>query len=149
MRKILAFIVALAGVAILAPGAAHPETVGACGWYRESSSFKNVWVYDYSVSGWTTIDYELDTYNNGCGSRYYVSTVWTGDGTPMWLQSSERAWVCGGYAGSRSRSAYTNWIQVSSPSLFYGFCGRQADNYPSSSWSSVTSPATTSAYLTS
>src|SRR5947208_13549880 len=34
----------------------HPETVGACGWYRESSSFKNVWVYDYSVSGWTTID---------------------------------------------------------------------------------------------
>jgi hypothetical protein len=148
MRKVLALAAALAVMAILVPGAAHPETVGACGWYWESSRFNNVWVYDYSVGGWTTIDYELDTYNDGCGSRFYVSTVWTGDGTPMWLQSSERAWVCGGYAGSRSRAAYTNWIQVSSPSYFYGICGRQADNYPSSSWSGVTSPASTSAYLT-
>jgi len=104
VRKILAFIVALAGVAILAPGAAHPETVGACGWYRESSSFKNVWVYDYSVSGWTTIDYELDTYNNGCGNRYYVSTVWTGDGTPMWLVVTAQKTAPGMYAGMLYRT---------------------------------------------
>ena len=148
-RKLLGTVVVLLTMAILLPGAARPQAVGACGWYLEQATFANTWVWDSRVNGWTTIDYKLETYNNGCGSRYYVSRVWTGDGTPTWLVANIRVWVCGAY--QTPRSSGTIWgnaaVSVSGP-FFYGpWCGRQADNAGSASGVYFISPAT-SDYLT-
>src|SRR5438105_4823493 len=91
MRKLLCTAGVLVLMALFLPGAAHPQTVGACGWYLERSVVTWTWVWDSARSMWTQVDYEVDTYNNGCGYRYYASRVWVANGTPGWLTASTSA----------------------------------------------------------
>jgi hypothetical protein len=135
MRKLLGTVVVLVTMAIMLPGAARPQTVGACGWYLERSTFTNQWVWDNAWSMWTTINYEVDTYNDGCGDRVYASRTWTGNGDFTWLNANVRVWVCGAYQGAWSSGAvWTNSVVMWSPAFWYWpWCGRQADN--AGSWS--------------
>jgi hypothetical protein len=149
VRKLLGTVVVVLTMAILLPGAAHPQTVGACGWYLERNVITSTWVWDSWQYRWTTVDYEVDTYNDGCGNRQYASRVWVSDGTPAWLTADIRVWVCGGYQGTWSTGArWSNYDVVYSPVFHYWpWCGRQADNATSSSSSPYLAP-NTSDYLT-
>jgi len=147
MRKLLCTAGVLVLMALFLPGAAHPQTVGACGWYLERSVVTWTWVWDSARSMWTQVDYEVDTYNNGCGYRYYASRVWVANGTPGWLTASIRVWVCGSYAGGWSSGArWATAVTQFSPTFLYLGCGRQADDLTSSSTSPWLAP-NTSDYL--
>ena len=146
-------VVAFAGSALavgLTVNPATATTAGACGWYVERNGpVGGVWVWDGSVGAWNLLQFEIVTYNDGCGSRFYRLYEWDSTGTPATLSFNLRIWVCGVQQRTVGWTAF-GWSSgfVQSPSYYYGGCGRQADD----AWSSISSgwfsPTSGSAYVT-
>jgi len=130
-----AMLVATAGV--LLP--THALTASAqCGWNYERTVYGSIAnVYDINTNSYSTADYGLITYQDFCGHKYYSASVSLDNPyyavQPVhykYLEVTIRVWVCGTYQGYWEKSLWTTTAQitVTTPSFFYGLCGRQADN---------------------
>ena len=113
--------------------AASTVPAGACGWYQEDVQTAVVTTWDTYQNLSTYVAFELYTYNNGCGARYYHVDGFVGDGTFTNIDLAYRIWVCGNLVWtSVYQPVWSSNYGVSSPTFNYGSCGRQADNYYSS-----------------
>jgi hypothetical protein len=137
-RQALGTVVVLLLLAALLPGAARPVTASAssCQWQIEQVVTAAVTIYDPYQVVWTTVWYGITTFTDMCGSRYYRASILVLDGTPARLQLGLRIWVCGIRVATYSFSSlYATGLTFFSPAFYYGPCGRQADNwYSSSRW---------------
>ncbi len=109
-------------------------TVGACGWSIENyGPTGSAQVWDSNAGVYTWLNFRIDTYSDGCGSKFYRLWEWVGDGTAASnLHFDLRVWVCGSYQQTFTGDLY--WVSsgyLDSNSYFYGVCGRQADDYGS------------------
>jgi len=141
--------------AVLAAGVrlnpATATTAGACGWYAErAGAVGGQWVWDSWAGAYDYVQFQIVTYNDGCGSRFYRLHEWTSTGTWAYLHLDIRVWVCGRYQGIWTATPWSPSSYIQTPSFFYGGCGPQADDW--SSWIGnqwAFSPNPGSAYVTS
>jgi len=140
----------LAGGLLLNPVAAKP--VGACGWFipEHNGPVGAVQVWDGRVGGWTRLEFQIITYSDGCGNRFYRLYEWDTTGTIAALQLDLRVWVCGAYQGKFIATVWSNsaFLQSSTYS-YWPWCGRQADDFGSAISSGWFSPGFGAAYVTS
>lgn len=139
-----------AGVFVVNPITA--TTAGACGWSVENYGATNgTQVWDSNAGVYTWLNFRIDTYTDGCGSKFYRLWEWVSDGTAAQnLHFDLRVWVCGSYTGTATGDLY--WVAsgyLDSGSYFYGVCGRQADDYGSAIYNQYWfSPTYGNAYVT-
>jgi hypothetical protein len=139
----------LASTLLLNPIAATP--VGACGTFGVEfyGPIGAVQVWDSRVRGGTWLEFEIVTYNDGCGSRFYRLYEWDTTGTIADLHLDLRVWVCGVYQRTFVADVWSNSGYIQSSSYFGPGCGRQADDYGSSISSGWFSPSGGYVYITS
>jgi hypothetical protein len=102
----------------------HNGPVGSVGFYSPQ-----IGRTDYANAQIKTYDGVSGTCYKGPEEKLYVLSMWTSGGTSGSYFSQERAWICGGYFGSKSASASGLGFEV----FYYPIgCNRQADD--SGSW---------------
>lgn len=109
-----------------------------CGWNYERNVYGSIPnVYDINTNSYATADFGLITFQDFCGHKYYQASVSLDNPyyatQPVhykYLEVTIRVWVCGTYQGYWEKAVWTTAAQVTvtTPSFFYGLCGRQADN---------------------
>lgn len=142
MRRLfgLLAIAGLLGVILaVAPNPVTAQPVGACGWNQETFNYD---YRDYQYNGgWGRAYFYVYTYNDGCGNRKYQSRVLASPyASDQYMYINIRVWVCGTYKGLWHTEYYTNDLSRYSDVFHYGNCGRQADNYGSSTSSNYEIP---------
>lgn len=148
---VILFVASVLAVGVrVSPAAA--TTAGACGWYAEKAgAIGGQWVWDSWAGGYDYLQFQIVTFNDGCGSRFYRLYEWTSTGTWAYLHLDIRVWACGRYEGIWTATPWSPSSYIQTPSFFYGaWCGPQADDL--SSWIGnqwAFSPNPGSAYVTS
>jgi|GEM_PF-7087012 len=138
----------LAGGLTVNPATA--KNAGACGWYSVErwGPVGQTPVWDTRVNATTWLSFEIVTYNDGCGNRFYRLYEWDTTGTVALLHLDLRVWVCGGFQGWYTANVWSNSGYIQSPATFNWGCGRQADDYGSGISSGWFSPGGGSVYVT-
>lgn len=135
MRRALGSVCLSAIVAValfIGKEAADPTAVHACGWYLEhQGSTVSKSFYSVYIGGSNYLNEYINTYNDGCGDKYYTLHNYTTYYEPGTFQSSLSVWVCGSYTGRNYTSSSTT---VSTPSFYYGSCGRSANDTGDGTW---------------
>jgi hypothetical protein len=139
----------LATVLVLNP--LRAPTVGACGWYtlEATGPLGSAQVYDSNAGVWTWVNFQIETYNDGCGNRFYRLWEWVSSGTAANLHLDLRVWVCGTFINVYVKDLFGSAGFEDSPAFYYyPWCGRQADDYGSGISSGWFNPYGSSVYVT-
>ena len=145
--------VVIAAAALSAGATVNPataRTAGACGWSVESwGGVGTTPVWDSRVNATTWLRFEIVTYTDGCGSKFYRLYEWDSTGTIAHLHLDIRVWICGVNQGIWTGDVWTSSGYLQTPVFWYAFCGRQADDLSSWIQSGWFSPTSGAAYVTS